>query len=89
MFRTSKLAHEESRIFEELLSRFDSLGDEQMLAVGVTPEWSAKDLLARCAPDSQAGALLSPAQKVRLARLRNKPPKASLPPSTPMCSARC
>jgi len=42
------LAREESRIFEELLSRFDSLGDEQMLAVGVTPDWSAKDLLARC-----------------------------------------
>jgi hypothetical protein len=39
------LAQEESRIFEELLSRFDSLGDEQMLKVGVTPEWSAKDLL--------------------------------------------
>src|SRR6267143_866263 len=38
MFRTSMLAQEESRIFEELLSRFDSLGDEQMLAVGVTPE---------------------------------------------------
>jgi len=29
------LAQEESRIFEELLSRFDSLGDEQMLAVGL------------------------------------------------------
>ena len=43
------LAQEESRIFEELLSRFDSLGDEQMLAVGVTPEWSAKDLLAHLA----------------------------------------
>jgi hypothetical protein len=43
------LAREESRIFEELLSRFDSLGDEQMLAVGVTPDWSAKDLLAHLA----------------------------------------
>jgi hypothetical protein len=31
------LAQEESRIFEELLSRLDSLGDEQMLKVGVTP----------------------------------------------------
>src|SRR6266403_6281632 len=49
MFRTSMLAQEESRIFEELLSRFDSLGDEQMLAVGVTLEWSAKDLLAHLA----------------------------------------
>ena len=38
MFRTSMLAREESRIFEELLSRFDSLGDEQLLAVGVTPD---------------------------------------------------
>jgi hypothetical protein len=37
MFRTSMLAREESRIFEVLLSRFDSLGDEQMLAVGSTP----------------------------------------------------
>ena len=56
MFRTSMLAQEESRIFEELLSRFDSLGDEQMLAVGVTPEWSAKDLLAHLAYWERAAA---------------------------------
>ena len=48
MFRTSMLAREESRIFEELLSRFDSLGDEQMLAVGVTPDWSTKGLTHAC-----------------------------------------
>ncbi len=56
MFRTSMLAQEESGIFEELLSRFDSLGDEQMLAVGVTPEWSAKDLLAHLAYWERAAA---------------------------------
>ena len=56
MFRTSMLAREESRIFEELLSRFDSLGDEQMLAVGVTPDWSAKDLLAHLACWERAAA---------------------------------
>jgi uncharacterized damage-inducible protein DinB len=56
MFRTSVLVLEESRIFEELLSRFDSLGDEQMLAVGVTPDWSAKDLLAHLAYWERAAA---------------------------------
>src|SRR5712691_11207484 len=56
MFRTSMLAQEESPIFEELLSRFGSLGDEQMLAVGVTPEWSAKDLLAHLAYWERAAA---------------------------------
>ncbi len=50
------LAREESRIFEELLSRFDSLGDEQMLAVDVTPDWSAKDLLAHLAYWKRAAA---------------------------------
>jgi hypothetical protein len=50
------LALEESRIFEELLSRFDSIGDEQMLAVGVTPDWSAKDLLAHLAYWERAAA---------------------------------
>jgi len=50
------LAREESRIFEELLSRFDSLGDQQMLAVGVTPDWSAKDLLAHLAYRERAAA---------------------------------
>jgi uncharacterized damage-inducible protein DinB len=49
MFRTAMLAREESSIFEELLSRFDSLSNEQMLAVGVTRDWSAKDLLAHLA----------------------------------------
>src|SRR5712691_9564357 len=56
MFRTSMLAQEESPIFEELLSRFGSRGDEQMLAVGVTPEWSAKDLLAHLAYWERAAA---------------------------------
>ena len=56
MLRTSMLAREEGRIFEELLSRFDSLGDEQMLAVGVTPDWSAKDLLAHLAYWERAAA---------------------------------
>jgi Mycothiol maleylpyruvate isomerase N-terminal domain len=46
MMHTSVLEREELRIFEELLSRFDSLTNAQMNAVGVTPEWSAKDLLA-------------------------------------------
>jgi len=50
------LAREESRIFEELLSRFDSLGDEQILAVDVTPDWSAKDLLAHLAYWERAAA---------------------------------
>jgi mycothiol maleylpyruvate isomerase-like protein len=40
------LEREELRTFEELISRFDSLTDVQMSIVGVTPEWSAKDLLA-------------------------------------------
>lgn len=56
MYQTSMLARDESRIFEELLSRFDSLGDEQMLEVGVTPEWSAKDLLAHLAYWERAAA---------------------------------
>jgi hypothetical protein len=56
MLRTSMLAQEEGRIFEELLSRFDSLGDEQMLTVGVTPDWSAKDLLAHLAHWERAAA---------------------------------
>jgi hypothetical protein len=56
MFRTSMLDREESSIFEELLSRFDSLSDEQMLAVGVTLDWSAKDLLAHLAYWERAAA---------------------------------
>jgi hypothetical protein len=56
MIRTSTLAQVDSRIFEELLSRFDSLGDEQMLTVGVTPDWSAKDLLAHLAYWERAAA---------------------------------
>jgi hypothetical protein len=34
---TSMLIQEELRIFEELISRFDSLSEAQMSAVGVTP----------------------------------------------------
>src|SRR5260370_9125922 len=49
MMRMSILEREELRIFEELISGFDSLTEAQMNAVGVTPEWSAKDLLAHLA----------------------------------------
>ncbi len=45
MLKTSMLVQEESRIFDELLSRFDALSEEQMQVVGVTRKWSAKDLL--------------------------------------------
>ena len=43
------LIQEEGRIFDELLSRFDALSDEQMQVVGVTREWSTKDLLGHLA----------------------------------------
>jgi hypothetical protein len=49
MMHTSMLGQEELRIFEELISRFDSLSEAEMSAVGVTREWSAKDLLANLA----------------------------------------
>jgi DinB superfamily len=49
MMYTSTLEREERRIFEELLSQFDSLTDAEMSVVGATPEWSAKDLLAHLA----------------------------------------
>jgi hypothetical protein len=49
MMHGSMLEGEELRIFEELISRFDSLSEAQMSAVGVTLEWSAKDLLAHLA----------------------------------------
>lgn len=45
MLKTSMLVQEESRIFDELLSRFDARSEKQMQVVGVTREWSAKDLL--------------------------------------------
>ena len=35
------LIQEECRIFNELLSRFDALSEEQLQVVGVTREWSA------------------------------------------------
>jgi hypothetical protein len=44
MMHASMLDLEERRIFEELIARFDSLTDAHMSAVGVTPEWPAKDL---------------------------------------------
>jgi hypothetical protein len=56
MMHTSILEREELRIFEELISRFDSLTEAQMSAVGVTPEWSAKDLLAHLAYWERAAA---------------------------------
>lgn len=56
MMHTSMLEREELRIFEELISGFDSLTDAQMSAVGVTLEWSAKDLLAHLAYWERAAA---------------------------------
>src|SRR5258707_12618551 len=41
---------------EELISRFDSLTEAQMGVVGVTPEWSAKDLRAHLAYWERAAA---------------------------------
>ena len=46
---TSMLGREELGIFEELIAHFDSLSEAQMNVVGVTPKWSAKDLLAHLA----------------------------------------
>jgi hypothetical protein len=56
MMHMSMLEREEDRIFEELISRFDSLTEAQMSVVGVTPEWSAKDLLAHLAYWERAAA---------------------------------
>lgn len=53
---SSLLAREEERIFKELLALFDSMTDEEMMVVGVTPEWSAKDLLAHLAYSELAAA---------------------------------
>jgi hypothetical protein len=49
MMHTSMLRQEELPIFEELISRLDSLIEAEMSVVGVAPEWSAKDLLAHLA----------------------------------------
>src|SRR6266436_6661998 len=56
MMHGSMLEGEELRIFEELISRFDSLSEAEMRAVGVTREWSAKDLLAHLAYSERAAA---------------------------------
>jgi len=56
MMYVSMLEREELRMFEELISRFDSLAETQMSIVGVTPEWSAKDLLAHLAYWERAAA---------------------------------
>jgi hypothetical protein len=56
MMHTSRLRQEELRIFEELILRFDSLSEAQMNVVGVTPKWSAKDLLAHLAYWERAAA---------------------------------
>jgi hypothetical protein len=56
MMYATTLKREELRIFEELISRFDSLTGAQMSIVGVTPEWSAKDLLAHLAYGERAAA---------------------------------
>ena len=53
---TSMLAWEELRIFEELISCFDSLTEAQVSVVGATSEWSAKDLLAHLAYWERAAA---------------------------------
>jgi hypothetical protein len=53
---TPVLAREELRIFEELISRFDLLSEAEMRTVGVTREWSAKDLLAHLAYSERAAA---------------------------------
>jgi len=56
MMYASMLEREELRIFEELISQFDSLTEVQIRSVGVTPEWSAKDLLAHLAYWERAAA---------------------------------
>src|SRR5712692_2707048 len=56
MLKTSMLIQEESRIFDELLSRFEALSEEQMQVVGVTREWSTKDLLGHLAHWEQGAA---------------------------------
>ena len=56
MMHTSMLAREELRIFEELISCFDSLTEAQMSVAGVTSEWSAKDLLVHLAYWQRAAA---------------------------------
>ncbi len=56
MMRASMLGREELRIFEELISRFDSLSEAEMSAVGATSKWSAKDLLAHLAYWERAAA---------------------------------
>jgi hypothetical protein len=56
MMYASMLEREELRIFEELISRFDSLAEAQMSIVGVASEWSAKDLLAHLAYWERAAA---------------------------------
>jgi hypothetical protein len=45
----SLLLRRERSIYLELLSRFDGLTDGQLRIVGVTRDWSAKDLLAQLA----------------------------------------
>jgi hypothetical protein len=56
MIHASMLEREELRIFEELISRFDSLTEAQMNTVGMTREWPAKDLLAHLAYWERAAA---------------------------------
>jgi hypothetical protein len=56
MMHASTLEREELRIFEELISRLDSLTEAQVSVVGVTPKWSAKDLLAHLAYWERAAA---------------------------------
>jgi Mycothiol maleylpyruvate isomerase N-terminal domain len=70
MMQTSVLEREELRVFEELISRFDSLTEAQMNTVGVTPEWSAKDLLAHLAYWEGAAA-----EQVREFEARRSSPK--------------
>jgi hypothetical protein len=53
---TSVLAREKLRIFEELISQFDSLSEAEMRDVGVSREWPAQDLLAHLAYSDRAAA---------------------------------
>src|SRR5260370_41866052 len=56
MLKTSMLIQEESRSVDELLSRCEALSEEQMQVVGVTREWSTKDLLGHLAHFEQSAA---------------------------------
>ncbi len=79
---TSVLAREELRIFEELISQFDSLSKAEMRAVGVTREWPAKDNQHALGVRGPQGDNLRPALLRKLPshfRLRSCRPPGSWP----------